>query len=214
MRAKISVLRQALTGQFTDHHAFLLAMMLDRVDALTAQIQELTTRIQDAITPLAAQVAQLDEIPGVGVTTAQEIIAEIGTDMARFPTPGHLVSWAKFAPKARQSAGRSKAATTGKGNPWLGGTIGEAATGAARTSTFLAARYKRVVKRRGKKRALVAVGNSILTICWHLLSDPSAHFTDLGPDWHDRLAPQRRKHQLITELERLSGKKVTLHDAA
>jgi transposase len=134
--------------------------------------------------------------------------------MSRFPTPGHLVSWAKFAPKARQSAGRSKAATTGKGNPWLGGTIGEAATGAARTSTFLAARYKRVVKRRGKKRALVAVGNSILTICWHLLSDPGAHFTDLGPDWHGRLAPQRRKHQLIAELERLSGKKVTLHDAA
>ncbi len=85
--------------------------------------------------------AQLDEIPGVGVTTAQEIIAEIGTDMTRFPTPGHMVSWAKFAPKARQSAGRSKAATTGKGNPWLGGTIGEAATGAARTSTFLAGRY-------------------------------------------------------------------------
>ena len=117
-------------------------------------------------------------------------------------------------PKARQSAGRSKAAATGKGNPWLGGTIGEAAAGAARTSTFLAARYKRVVKRRGKKRALVAVGNSILTICWHLLSDPGAHFTDLGPDWHDRLAPLRRKHQLIAELERLSGKKVTLNDAA
>jgi transposase len=213
MRAKIGVLRQALTGHFTEHHAFLLAMMLDRVDALTAQIDTLTDRIEEAIAPLAAQVAQLDEIPGVGVTTAQEIIAEIGTDMTRFPTPGHLVSWAKFAPKARQSAGRSKAATTGKGNPWLGGTIGEAAAGAARTSTFLAARYKRVVKR-GKKRALVAVGNSILTICWHLLSDPGAHFTDLGPDWHDRLAPQRRKHQLIAELERLSGKKVTLHDAA
>ena len=214
MRAKISVLRQALTGRFTEHHAFLLALMLDRVDALTAQIDTLTTRIEKAIAPLAAQVAQLDEIPGIGVTTAQEILAEIGTDMTRFPTPGHLVSWAKFAPKARQSAGRSKAAATGKGNPWLGGTIGEAAVSAARTSTFLAARYKRVVKRRGKKRALVAVGNSILTICWHLLSDPAAHFTDLGPDWHDRLAPQRRKRQLIAELERLSGKKVTLNDAA
>jgi len=214
MRAKMGVLRQALTGHFTDHHAFLLAMMLDRVDALTAQINTLTARIEQALAPLAAQVAQLDEIPGIGITTAQEIIAEIGTDMTRFPTPGHLVSWAKFAPKARQSAGRSKAATTGKGNPWLGGTIGEAAMAAARTSSFLAARYRRVVKRRGKKRALVAVGNSILTICWHLLSDPAARFTDLGPDWHDRLAPQRRKHHLIAELERLSGKKVTLHDAA
>lgn len=84
----------------------------------------------------------------------------------------------------------------------------------ARTNTFLAARYKRIVKRRGKKRALVALGNSTLTICWHLLSDPNADFIDLGPDWHDRVAPQRRKHQLIAELERLSGKKVTLHDAA
>ena len=214
MRAKVGVLRQALTGHFTEHHAFLLGMMVDRVNALTAQIDQLTARIETAIAPFAAQVAQLDEIPGIGITTAQEILAETGTDMSRFPTPGHLVSWAKFAPKARQSAGRSKAAATGKGNPWLGGTIGEAAAGAARTSTFLAARYKRVVKRRGKKRALVAVGNSILTICWHLLSDPGAHFTDLGPDWHDRLAPQRRKRQLIAELERLSGKKVTLNDAA
>ena len=151
-------------------------MMLDRVDALTGQIDALTTRIEEAIAPCARQVAQLDEIPGIGVTAAQEIIAEIGTDMTRFPTPGHLVSWAKFAPKARQSAGRSKAAATGKGNPWLGGTIGEAAASAARTSTFLASRYKRIVKRRGKKRALVAVGNSILTIAWHLLSDPGARY--------------------------------------
>src|SRR6266704_3306403 len=127
MRDKMGVLRKALTGHFTDHHAFLLAMMLDRVDALTAQIDQLTARIEQAIAPLAAQVAQLDEVPGIGVTGAQEIIAEIGADMTRFPTPGHLVSWAKFAPKARQSAGRSKAASTGQGNPWLGGTIGEAA---------------------------------------------------------------------------------------
>src|SRR5689334_5280745 len=98
--------------------------------------------------------------------------------------------------------------------PHLGGTLGEAAAGAARTKTFLASRYKRIVRRRGRQRALVAVGNSLLTIAWHLLSDPAAHFTDLGPDWHDRLAPLRRKRQLIAELERLSGKKVTLHDAA
>jgi transposase len=214
MRAKTSVLQEALTGHFTGHHAFMLGMMLSRVDALTAQIETLTTAIEQAIAPFAAQVAQLDEIPGIGVMAARDLLAEIGTDMSRFPTAGHLVSWAKFAPRARQSAGRSKAATTGQGNPWLGGTLGEAAAGAARTKTFLASRYRRVVKRRGKKRALVAVGNSILTITWHLLSDPSAHFTDLGPDWHDRLAPLRRKRQLIAELERLSGKKVTLHDAA
>jgi len=108
--------------------------------------------------------------------------------------------------------GRAKTAITGRGNPWLRATLGEAAAGAARTKTFLASRYKRIARRRGKNRALVAVGNSLLTIAWHLLSDPAAHFTDLGPDWHDRLAPLRRKRQLIAELERLSGRKVTLQD--
>jgi transposase len=214
MRAKTSVLQEALTGHFTDHHAFMLGMMLARIDALTTQIATLTTRIGEAIAPLAAQVAQLDEIPGIGVIAAQDIIAEVGTDMSRFPTPGTWCPGPRSRPRARQSAGRSKAASTGKGNPWLGGTLGEAAAGAARTKTFLASRCKRIVRRRGKNRALVAVGNSILTITWHLLSDPAARFTDLGPDWHDRLAPLRRKRQLIAELERLSGKKVTLHDAA
>lgn len=214
MRGKKSVLQEALTGHFRDHHGYLLRMMLDRVDALTAQIDALTERIDEVIAPFAIQVAQLDEIPGIGKICAQEIIAEIGVDMTRFPTPGHLVSWAKFAPKARQSAGKSKPGATGKGNPWIGGTLGEAATGAARTKTFLGSRYHRLARRRGKQRALVAVGNSILVIAWHLLSDPDAHFSDLGPDWHDRLAPLRRKRQLIAELERLSGMKVALQQAA
>jgi transposase len=214
MRGKISVLQEALTGHFRDHHGYLLTMMLARTDALTAQIEALTGRIEEVIAPFARQVAQLDEIPGVGVTGAQEMIAEFGVDMARFPTAGHLVSWAKYAPKARQSAGKNKPGTTGKGNPWIAGTLGEAAMGAARTKTFLGSRYHRLARRRGKQRALVAVGNSILTIAYYLLSDPEAHFTDLGPDWHDRLAPIRRKRQLIAELERLSGKKVTLEEAA
>ena len=158
--------------------------------------------------------AQLDEIPGAGVTGAQEMIAEFGVDMARFPTAGHLVSWAKYAPKARQSAGKSQPGVTGKGNPWLAGALGEAAMGAARTKTFLGSRYHRLARRRGKQRALVAAGNSLLVIACHLLSDPDTHFTDLGPDRHDRLAPIRRKRQLIAELERLSGKKVLLQEAA
>jgi transposase len=214
MRAKTGILRDALTGHFRDHHGYLLRMMCDRVDALTAQIDQLTAKIDEAIAPFARQVAQLDEIPGIGMTGAQEIIAEIGVEMARFPTAGHLVSWAKFAPQARQSAGKSKPGTTGKGNPWIGGTLGEAGIGAARTKTFLGARYHRLARRRGKQRALVAVGNSILVIAWHLLSDPSIRFTDLGPDWHDRLAPLRRKRQLIAELERLTGKKVVLQEVA
>jgi transposase len=213
MRGKRSVLQEALTGHFRDHHGYLLKMMCDRIDALTAQIEDLGGRIDEAIAPFAHQVAQLDEIPGVGTTGAQELIAEIGTDMARFPTAGHLVSWAKFAPRAKQSAGKSKPGTTGKGNPWIAGTLGEAGIGAARTKTFLGSRYHRLARRRGKQRALVAVGNSILTITYYLLADPRARFTDLGPDWHDRLTPLRRKRQLIAELERLSGKKVLLQEA-
>ena len=117
MRGKKSVLREALTGHFRDHHGYLLAMMLGRVDALTAQIEALTGRIDEAIAPFAAQVTQLDEIPGVGKTGAQEIIAEIGTDMTRFPTAAHLVSWAKFAPRTRQSAGRNKPGCHRQGQP-------------------------------------------------------------------------------------------------
>jgi hypothetical protein len=166
MRAKTGVLRDALTGHFDDHHGYLLRMMCDRDGALTAQIDQLTAKIDEAIAPFARPVAQLDEIPGIGTTGAQEIIAEIGVEMARFPTAGHLVSWAKFAPQARQSAGKSKPGSTGKGNPWIGGTLGEAGIGAARTKTFPGARYHRLARRRGKQRALVAVGNSILVITW------------------------------------------------
>jgi transposase len=214
MRGKKSVLQEALTGQFRDHHGYLLRMMCDRVDALSAQIDQLTSRIDEAIAPFAHQVAQLDEIPGIGTTGAQELIAEIGTDMARFPTAGHLASWAKFAPQARQSAGKAKPGTTGKGSPWIAGTLGEAVIGAARTKTFLGSRYHRLARKRGKQRAIVATGRSILVIAYQLLSDPEARFADLGPDWHDRIAPLRRKRQLIAELERLSGKKVTLQEAA
>jgi transposase len=214
MRGKKSVLQEALTGHFRDHHGYLLRMMCDRVDALTAQIEALTGRIEEVIAPFAHQVAQLDEVPGIGIIGAQEMIAEFGVDMTRFPTAGHLVSWAKYAPMARQSAGKSKPGTTGKGNPWLASALGEAGIGASRTKTFLGSRYHRLARRRGKQRALVAVGNSLLVIAWHLLSDPDAHFADLGPDWHDRLAPLRRKRQLIAELERLSGKKVLLQGEA
>ena len=129
MRGKKSVLQEALTGQFRDHHGWLLRMMLDRIDALSAQVDSLTARIDEAIAPFARQVAQLDELPGVGRTGAQEIIAEIGTDMTRFPTAGHLVSWASYAPRARQSAGKAKPGTTGKGNPSIAGPWATPASG-------------------------------------------------------------------------------------
>jgi hypothetical protein len=117
MRGKKSVLQEALTGHFRDHHGYLLKMMLDRADALTTQIEALTGRIDEAIALFAAQVAQLDEIPGVGKTGAQELIAEIGTDMARFPTAGHLVSWAKYAPRAPAVSGQEQTRYHRQGQP-------------------------------------------------------------------------------------------------
>jgi transposase len=189
-------------------------MMLDRVDALTAQIEALTARIDEVLAPFAHRVAQLDEIPGAGKTGAGELIAEIGTGMTRFPPSGHLVSRARFAPRARQSAGTAKPGTTGNGSPWIAGIPGEAVPGAARTKTFPGSRYHRLARKRGRQRAIVATGRSILVIACQLLSDPGARFAGLGPDWHDRIAPLRRKRQLIAELERLSGKKVTLQEAA
>jgi transposase len=131
--------------------------------------------------------------------------------MDPFPTAAHLVSWAKFAPIDHQSAGKSKGASTGKGNPWLAATIGESVAALSRTDTFLGDRYHRLVRRRGKKRAIVAVGNSLLTIIWHLLSDPDARYHDLGSDWHQsKINRQRRQRELVRQLEHLTGRKVIL----
>ena len=130
---------------------------------------------------LLSAVARLDEVPGIGPHGAQVILAEIGLDMTRFPTPGHLVSWAKLCPRTIQSGPVQRGGKTGKGNPYLKGALGEAAAAAAKTNTFLGERYRRIVKRRGKLKALVAVARSILAIIWHLLTDPAARFRDLAP---------------------------------
>jgi transposase len=201
-------------GHFTDEHGFLCQMMTDRIDDLSARIEAVSHRIEDKITPYAATAAQLDEIIGVGAIAAQELIAEIGIDMSRFPTAGHLASWAKFAPIDNNSAGK-KGGSTGKGNPWLAATLAEIVAVTSRSNTFLGERYRRLSKRRGRKRAIVALGNSVLTIVWHLLSDPDARYHDLGPDFYQsRLATQRRERDLIRQLERLTGKTVTLQPAA
>jgi len=215
MRSKIPVLIEALTGHFEDHHGFLARRMLDRIDALAADITAIEERIEAQIAPFAALVARLDEIPGVNRISAWELIAEIGVDMARFPTAGHLVSWAKFAPIERQSAGRGKPSSTGKGNPWLAATLGEIVVGLSRTPTFLGERYRRLSRRRGSLRALVAVANSVLTVIWHLESSPDTHFVDLGPHhYRSRINPDRRRRDLIRQLQALTGHKVTLHPAA
>ena len=215
MRRKVPVLEEALTGFFEDHHADLCRRLLRRIDDLSGDIASLDARVEELIAPFAHAVDRLDEIPGVGRRAAQEIIAETGVDMTVFPTAAHLASWAKFTPIDANSAGRKKGGGTGKGNPWLGGTLGEVAAGLARTDTFLGERYRRLARRRGKKRAIVAVGNSVLTVVWHLLSDPDQHYQDLGSDFYDsRINKRRRERDLVRQLEHLTGRKVTLTPTA
>jgi transposase len=215
LRAKISALEEAFTGHFTDHHAFLLAKMLARVDAIDADIAELDARIEEMIAPFRHEAERLDEVTGIGQVAAAVVIAEIGIDMSRFPTPGHLVSWAKFAPGVKESAGKKKGrGTTGHGNPYLARVLGEAAIAASRTDTFLGERFRRIARRRGTKKAIVAVGRSILVIIWHLLAQPAARYADLGPGFYDdRISHGRKTRNHVRQLEAL-GYKVTLQPAA
>lgn len=156
----------------------------------------------------------LDQIPGIGRHNAQVIIAEIGVDMSRFPTADHLVSWAKLCPRTIQSGARSSAGKTGKGNRYLRAALGEAAAGAAKTQTFLGERYRRLIKRRGKLKALVAVARSILVIIWNLLANPGMRYHDLGIDFHTkRIDTARRTRNHVRQLEAM-GYTVTLTAAA
>ncbi|MFI7543661.1 transposase, partial [Actinoplanes sp. NPDC049599] len=203
------------TGHFTDHHAFLLGKMIKRVEAIEADIREVDARIEAQLAPFAPAVVRLLEIPGIGSAAAATIVAEIGVDMTRFPTAAHLAGWAKFAPGVKESAGRRKGnGSSGHGNRYLARVLGQIAVSAARTDTFLGERYRRIARRRGAKRAIVAVGRSILTIIWHLLSDPGAGFHDLGADFYlSRTDTERRKRNHIRQLEAL-GYHVTLDLAA
>jgi transposase len=149
MRTKLAMLEEAFTGFFTDHHAFLLQRMLSRVDGIDADIDALDAKIEAEIVPFVVAVAKLDEIPGINATAAHVIIAEIGVDMSRFPTAGHLVSWAKFAPGVKESAGKKKGKNaTGHGNSYLARVLGNAAVAVSRTDTFLGERYRRIACRR------------------------------------------------------------------
>jgi transposase len=215
MRKKITVLEEAFTGYFTDHHAFLLGKMLARVDAITGDIAALDARIEEQVAPFAAAVCQLDEVTGISLAAAHAIIAEIGLDMTRFPTAGHLVSWAKYAPGVKESAGKKKGKnSTGHGNSYLARILGNAAAAAGRTDTFLGERYRRIARRRGAKKANVAIGRSILVIIWHLLSDPDARFHDLGSGFYaSRTDPERRRRNHVRQLEAL-GYTVILERAA
>lgn len=215
MRAKIPLLEEAFAGRFTRHHAFLLRTMLARIDQASTDIAAVEAQIEELIVPFAQAVDKLDEITGVGLTAAHVMIAEIGIDMTRFPTAGHLCSWARFAPGVKESAGKNKGrGSTGHGNPYLARVLGEAAVSAGKTDTFLGERYRRIARRRGKKKAIVAIGRSILVITWHLLADPTTRYHDLGSDFYDkRISPDRKKRNHIRQLEAL-GYQVTLTPAA
>src|SRR6266851_4912614 len=212
MRGKIRRLEEALDCSFfTDEHAAVLAMMLTTIDYYTAQIEQLTAKIEVLIEPYLHQVGQLDEIDGIGAICAQDIIAEIGTDMTVFPTASHLVSWARWSPQVKQSAGKRKGSNaTGRGNPYLGAALGESTASAGRTQSFLGAKYRRLSRRMPKKKALVATGNSMLTIMHALLSDPDVRYTDLGADYYEaRTHTRRQARNHVKSLERL-GYQVTI----
>lgn len=219
MRPKIALLQEAFAGlplgTFDDHHRFLLSRMLARVDRSDADIADVDTQIEAHLVPFGDAAQRLDEIPGIGPTAAAIIIAEIGVDMTQFPTAGHLSSWAKFAPGINSSAGKTKGnGSTGHGNRYLARVLGEAVIAASRTDSFLGARYRRIARRRGKKKAIVAVGRSTLVVIWHLLSDPDSRFLDLGADYYNRhVDTTTRKRNHVRQLEAL-GYHVTLQPAS
>jgi transposase len=212
MRSKIPRLQEALDCSFfTPEHAFILQMMLDNIDHYTAQIAVLDEKIAALCEPYQRQIAQLDAIPGFGVTTAQDLIAEIGTDMTVFPTAGHLCSWARIAPRPRESGGKRKGGSaTGKGNIYAGAALGEAAVSAGRTQTFLGAKLRRLCRHMPKKKAQGAIMRTQLVIAHGLLSDPAAEYLELGPGYYEERADVRRQARgHIRSLERL-GYKVTI----
>lgn len=231
LRVKHAALVEALTGRFDEHHAELADMLLAQIDGLTEQITRLDARVEQLLADMPAAQAppgggpdgkpaylaaadRLLEITGIGRHCAHTIIAEVGLSMAVFPTAAHLTSWAKLSPCAVQSGTKTRAGKTGKGNPYLKSALGEAAAAAGRTNTFLGARYRRLARRIGKIKALVAIARSILVIVWHLLADPTTRYRDLGPDFFDnRIRPERRRQNHIRQLEAL-GYKVTLEPAA
>jgi transposase len=204
MRPKIPMLVQALAGFFEAHHAFLCQTMLSRIDALQATIDAVTTQIELEMAPFQQIADRLDTIPGVDQRVAQVIIAEIGVDMARFATPAHLASWAGMCPGNNESAGKHFSGRTRKGDRWLRAALGEAAAaGSGKKNSYCQAQYHRLAARRGKKRALVAVGHSLLVAAWYVINE-KVEYRDLGAQhFLTRLDPARQTRRLVTQLRQL-----------
>jgi transposase len=213
LRAKLPALRQALTGRFRPHHAFLLTQLLAHLEYLEETIGRLGTEIEAHLAPFGHPMAQLLTIPGVKQRTAEALVAEIGVDMSRFPTAGHLASWAGLCPGNNATAGKRRRGRARKGDRWLKATLVEASLAAIREKgSRFGALYRRVCRRAGHNVAIVAVAHAILEIAWHLLSKGTT-YQELGADYLDRRDLQRTTDHYVRLLEKL-GHRVTLEPAA
>ena len=203
MRAKREVLAQAVVGRFTSHHAFLITEHLSQLDYLEETMERVSAEIAHRLAAEQTALELLDTIPGVGQRAAEIILAEIGTELSHFPSAQHLASWAGMCPGNKESGGKRLSGKTRKGNTWLRQVLIEVAHAASKTKdTYLAAQYRRLATRRGKQRALVALGHTILVIVYHLLTR-RVPYRELGPLYFDALDRQRVQQRLVQRLERL-----------
>lgn len=209
LRKKEARLTAALTGRFSRHHAFVLGQILAHIDELEGHITAFDRQVEECLRPFAQELDLLQTIPGVGRRTAEVIVAEIGTDMSPFPDAAHLASWAGICPGSRESAGKRKSGKTRKGNRWLRGALIEASWGASRSrDTYLSALFRRILRRRGAKKAAVAVAHSMLVAVWHILHQ-RVPYQEIGASHFDRLQSQRLTRHYLHRLEEL-GVKVTI----
>lgn len=209
LRKKREELEAALEGVLRPHHQFLLSELLAQMDYLEEAAESASRKIQEYTARFQEEIELLDTIPGINRTQAELLLAEVGVDMSRFPTAGHLASWAGLCPGNYESAGKHRSGKIRKGNPWLRTALVEAAHGAARTkNTYLGAQYRRLATRRGKKKALVAIAHSILVIVYHVLTRKEP-YNDLGSNYFDERDRVQVEKRLSRRLERL-GYQVTL----
>jgi transposase len=216
LRLKLPQLKQALTGKVSEHHRFMLRLLMEEIEHYELHIAKLDRRIEEVMSPLEkTALEQLDEIPGIDQRAAQNILAEIGSDMSRFPSSGHLATWAGMCPGNNQSAGKRRSGRMSDGNRWLKGTLNQCAWAASRKKdSYFSAQHRRIAYRRGVKRATMAVAHSQLCICWELLRHGQC-YTDLGRDYFERINEDRVKRQLVRRLEKLGYEvKLDKKDAA